>query len=146
MNKLSIIDLVEGESFKSHARTVTETDLVMYTSMAGLKVPIFTDETFVKKNTHFGGRIFPGLLTATIATGLLEELLSKHLIAALELGEFKFKHPVKPGNTLSATVTVQKRRETSDGKRLIVDALVTVLNELEAEVMSFTERLMLRKS
>lgn len=139
-------DFKNGDVFRSHGRTVTETDIVMYTSMAGLKVPIFTNADFARKHTSNGGIIAPGLLTATIATGLLEEILGPYLIAALELGNFKFKVPVKPGDTLYASVTMEDKRNTSDGKRAIFYGRVRVRNHLDQEVMEFSEVLLMHRT
>lgn len=135
-----------GDTFKSHGRTVTESDIVTYTCFAGLKVPVFIDDEFAKKHTPFGGRIAPGLMTATIATGLLEEILGRYLIAALELTDFKFTVPVKAGDTLRATVTVEDKRNLSDGVRAIFLGRVRVFNQRKEQVMEFSEKLMIRRS
>lgn len=134
-----------GETFRSHGRTVTESDIVTYTCFAGLKVPVFIDEEFAKKHTPFGGRIAPGLMTATIATGLLEAILGRYLIAALELSDFKFTVPVKPGDTLRATVTVEDKRNLSDGVRAIFTGRVRVFNQRKEQVMEFSEKLMIQR-
>ena len=134
-----------GDVFRSHGRTVTESDIVTYTCFAGLKVPVFINDEFAKKHTPFGGRIAPGLMTATIATGLLEEILGPYLVAALELNEFKFTVPVKPGDTLRATVTVEDKRNLSDGERAIFVGRVRVFNQRKEQVMEFSEKLMVRR-
>ena len=145
MPKQYLDEFKVGDVFKSHGRTVTETDLVMYTSLSGLKVPIFINDEFAKKHTPFGGRIAPGLLTASLATGLLEEILGPYLIAALELGNFKFTVPVKPGDTLHASVTMEEKRNVSDGKRAICFCRVRVFNQRKEQVMEFTEKLMMHR-
>ena len=51
-----------GEMFESYGRTITEADLVNYTCLAGLKLPMFIDEEFSRKHSIFGTRVAPGLL------------------------------------------------------------------------------------
>lgn len=144
MTKRHVDQFNVGDVYRSHGRTVTEADIVNYTCFAGLKVPAFIDEEFAKR-TRFGGRIAPGLMTATIATGLLEEILGPYLVAALELNEFKFTVPVKPGDTLRATVTVEDKRDLSDGERAIFIGRVRVYNQRKEQVMEFSEKLMVRR-
>jgi methionine synthase II (cobalamin-independent) len=79
-----------GEEFESYARTVTETDIVNFTCFAGLKLPMFIDEEFSKKHSLYGTRVAPGLMTASLAAGMLEDILGKYTLAALGLDRFKF--------------------------------------------------------
>ncbi len=146
MSKRHVDEFNVGDVFRSHGRTVTEADIVIYTSFAGLKVPVFIDDEFARNHTPFGGRIAPGLMTATIATGLLEEILGPYLVAALELGDFKFTVPVKAGDTLRASVTVEDKRNLSDGARAIFRGRVRVYNQRKEQVMEFSEKLMIRRS
>jgi len=145
MSNRSLDDLKPGDTFKSYGRTVTEADIVMFTCFAGLKLPIFIDEEFAKKHTDFGGRICPGLMTATIAAGMMEEILGPATIAALELGNFKFTVPVRPGDTLRAEITVEDKKNVSDGKRGIMSGRVRVFNQRAEQVLEFTEKLMMRR-
>jgi acyl dehydratase len=60
--------------------------------------------------------VFPGLLTASIAAGMLEDILGKYTLAALGLDKFKFKAPVKIGDTLHSEIHVEGLKDTSDGE------------------------------
>jgi acyl dehydratase len=42
-----------GDAFVSHARTITETDVVNFTCFSGLRPPIFIDEEFSKKRSLY---------------------------------------------------------------------------------------------
>lgn len=138
-------DFKVGEVFNSYGRTITEADIVNFTCFAGLKVPVFIDEEFARKHTPFGGRIAPGLMTASIAAGMMEDILGPSTIAALELTDFKFTVPVKPGDTLRASVTVEGLRHLSDGERGVFHGRVRVVNHRSEQVMEFTEKLMMRR-
>ena len=145
MSNRYLDDFKVGDEFKSYGRTVTEADIVNFTCFAGLKVPIFINDDFAKKYTPFGGRITPGLMTATLAAGMMEEILGPSTIAALALSNFKFTVPVKPGDTLRATVTVEDKKNLSDGERGVFSGRVRVFNQRKEQVLEFTEKLMMRR-
>src|SRR3989304_5407364 len=90
-------ELRVGEVFQSPRRTVTETDVVLFTSLAGLHNPLFTDEVFAQEK-GFGSRVAPGPLTISIALGLTDELLYGTTTAALGVNNAVFKAPVRPGD------------------------------------------------
>jgi acyl dehydratase len=134
-----------GEKFHSYARIMTETDLVNYTNLAGLKLPLFIDEEFCRKHSIFGTRVMPGLLTASIAAGMLEDVLGKYTIAALGLDKFKFSAPVKIGDTLRTEITVEGVKDTSDGKRGVLTVRVSVMNQKDEMPLEFWGSFMMRK-
>lgn len=145
MSNRALDDLNPGDVFKSYGRTVTEADIVWFTCFAGLKLPIFIDEEFGRKHTPFGGRISPGLMTASLAAGMMEEILGPATIAALELSNFKFTVPVRPGDTLRAEIAVEDKKNLSDGKRGIMFGRVRVFNQRDEQVLEFTEKLMMHR-
>ena len=134
-----------GEKFQSYARTMTEADLVNYTNLAGLKLPLFIDDEFCKKHSIFGTRVFPGLLTASIAAGMLEDILGKYTIAALGLDKFKFSAPVRIGDTLHSEITVEALKDTSDGQRGVITVRITVINQKKEVPLEFWGSFMMRK-
>jgi 3-hydroxybutyryl-CoA dehydratase len=132
------------EQFESYARTVTEADLVNYTGLAGLKLPMFIDEEFSKKHSLYGTRVMPGLFTASIAAGMLEDVLGKYTLAALGLDNFVFSHPVRIGDTLSSKVTVIGKKDVKQGARGVLTVRVEVLNQEKRSVCSFQGAFMMR--
>ncbi len=136
---------VIGEKFESYARTITEADIVNYTCFAGLKLPLFIDEEFCRKHSMFGTRIAPGLMTASIAAGMLEDILGKYTLAALGLDKFKFSAPVKAGDTLHCVITVEARKDTSDGKRGVLTVRIGVVNQKGETPLEFWGSFMMRK-
>lgn len=135
-----------GETFESYARTITETDLVNYTCFAGLKLPMFIDEEYSKKHSLFGTRVAPGLMTASLAAGMLEDIIfGKYTLAALGLDRFKFAAPVKIGDTLHVKITVEDKKDVSDGKRGVITVRVDVINQTGAVPLTFYGSFMLRK-
>lgn len=138
-------EYVIGEQFISYGRTATETDLVNYTCLAGLKPPVFIDEAWCEDNSIFGTRVFPGLLTASFAAGMLEDILGPHTLAALGLNDFTFTEPVKIGDTLRVRATVEDKEDTRNGTRGILTVLVEVLNQHEKTPARFRGRFLFRK-
>lgn len=134
-----------GEKFQSYARTITEADIVNYTCFAGLKLPLFIDEEFCKKHSIFGTRIAPGLMTASIAAGMLEDILGKYTLAALGLDKFKFSAPVKAGDTLHTEITVEGKKDTSDGKRGVLTVRISVINQKGEVPLEFSGSFMMHK-
>lgn len=134
-----------GEKFVSYARTMTEADLVNYTNLAGLKLPLFIDVEYCKKHSMFKERVFPGLLTASIAAGMLEDILGKYTLAALGLDKFKFKAPVKIGDTLHSEIHVEGLKDVSDGKRGVITVRIEVHNQKGEIPLEFWGSFMMRK-
>ncbi len=136
------IDL--DETFTSYGRTVTEADIVAFTGLAGLKLPIFIDAEWCRKNSPFGQRIVPGLLIQSFAAGMMEELIGPYTIAALGFGESRFTRPALIGDTLRTHSRVAAKRLTSTPGRGIIDIDVRVVNQRDEAVMQGTYRLMMR--
>ena len=134
-----------GEVFETYGRTITETDLVNFTCFAGLKLPLFIDEEFCREHSQFKTRIIPGLMTASIAAGMLEDILGPYTIAALGLDEFRFTAPVFPGDTLRSRVTVEEKKVTSDGRRGVLTSRVTVFKQGDVQVLEFQGSFLMHK-
>ena len=138
-------EYIVGEKFHSYGRTMTEADLVNYTNLAGLKLPLFIDAEYCKKHSIFGTRVFPGLLTASIAAGMLEDILGKYTLAALGLDRFKFSAPVKAGDTLHTRITVEGKKDVSDKTRGVLTVRISVVNQTDAVPLEFWGSFMMRK-
>ena len=105
-------DLTPGDRFTSPRRTVTEADVVFFTSFTGLLHPLFIDEEFAREK-GFGGRVAPGPLTVSLALGLTDELASGTTTAALGIDKVRFLAPVRPGDTIGVMTTVLEKRESA---------------------------------
>jgi len=122
-------DFEAGAVYRSYGRTVTEADLVSFTSFAGLRLPIFVDEEYARNESPHGGRIAPGFLTASLTAGMIESILGPDVLAGLALDDFQFHVPVRPGDTLRAEIAIEEKRETRTGDRGILKLAVRVLNQ-----------------
>lgn len=134
-----------GEAFESHARTITETDLVNFTCFAGLTMPMFIDEEYCKLHSPFGTRIAPGMMTASIAAGMMEAIHGPHVLAGLGIKELKFVTPVIPGDTLHTRITVESMRPTSDGIRGVLAVRVVALNQRGETALEFETSFLMKR-
>lgn len=138
-------DFAVGETWRTYRRTVTEADLASFTQLAGLRLPIFVDEDWAKRESPYGGRIAPGFLICTFSAGMLESVLGANTLAGLSMDAFTFKAPVRPGDTLACEVTVEAAKETSDGKRGVLSLAVKVVNQSEVAVLEYQTRVLMKK-
>lgn len=136
-------DFRPGDAFKTYARTVTESDLATFVGLAGLRLPLFIDETFARDQTPHGGRIVPGFLTASLSAGMMESVLGPDVIAGLGLDAFRFHTPVRPGDTLHAAITIDSTRETADAKRGILSLSLQIVNQRSETVLDYRATVMM---
>lgn len=137
-------DFTVGEVFETYRRTVTEADLVGFTQLAGLRLPVFIDEEWARRESAFGGRIVPGFLICTVSAGMLESVLGAKTIAGLSMDGFRFHAPVRPGDTLRCEVRIDDVKPTSDGKRGVLATGVKVLNQDNVAVLEYATRVLLK--
>ena len=94
-----------GEEYESPGRTVTEADIVMFAGLSGDYNVLHTDAEFMKQ-TIFGERIAHGLLCLAIQSGLFTRATAPYATLGFGGLRWKFKAPVKIGDTVIVTVTV----------------------------------------
>jgi acyl dehydratase len=135
-----------GSEVETSARTVTETDIVIYAGLSGDYNPLHTDEEFCKK-TQFGGRIAHGPLVYGIAAGLLFQLhlYDDTMIALLGFEDLRFTKPVKPGDTIHVRVKVLEKRETSRPDRGVMKRQLQVFNQRGEVVQESIQNILLKR-
>ncbi len=128
-------DLQVGMS-ATFGKTITEADIVLFAAVSGDNNAVHINETFAK-TTMFGGRIAHGMLSASVISAAIAGRLPGP--GTVYLGQsLQFRAPVRPGDTVEATVTVA---ELNDAKRRItlktecrVDGKLVITGE--AQVMT----------
>ena len=127
-------ELEPGEVWESPARTITETDVVVYSGFSGDYHPLHTDEEFAKKS-QFGGRILHGPACFAIATGLESRLGLKDGTSLAFLGmNWNLKAPVMIGDTIHVRESVASKRESKKLDRGVVTFDVQIVNQNEVVV------------
>ena len=138
-------ELEIGQVLTSPRRTVTETDIVLFTCLTGLNDPLFTDDIFAKEK-GFGTRVAPGPLTVCLTIGLTEEINFGTSSAVLGIDKIRFLSPVRPGDTISVKTTVTNKRESrSRPDRGPVTLSHEVYNQKGETVCTFERTVMLFK-
>src|SRR5712692_11033620 len=99
-------DFQIGSKQTTFGRTVTEADIVIFAGMTGAINPLFLDEEYAR-NSSYGHRIAPGLLTLSLATGLAYQLptgpFGEGFLALLGMS-FRASKAVFVGDTLKVLV------------------------------------------
>ncbi len=139
-------DFTEGKKLYTSRRTVTETDLVTFTTLCGFFEPLFMDLDYVESETPFKKRIAPGALTFSLSEGLaiLSGILYKTGMAFLGV-EMEVLKPVFIGDTLTVEIEVVNRRETKKADRGIVTYLHRVINQNDEQVMEYKIKRMIKR-
>ena len=105
LNGYDIEDLEVGMS-ASFSKTITEADIILFAGASGDNNAVHINEVFAK-TTPFGGRIAHGMLTAsTISAAVANRLPGPGTIYVSQ--QLNFRGPVRPGDTVDATVTVKQ--------------------------------------
>lgn len=134
-----------GQEIQGPGRTVTEADIVNFASVTGDWNQLHTDAEYAKTQM-FGERVAHGLLGLAIGVGQLVSLgvIEGTIIAFMGL-EWKFRAPVKIGDTIHALAQVKQKKEmkAAGGGIIILD--MKILNQRD-EVTQRGELTMLIKS
>jgi len=121
-------DLVLGDEWESPARTVTETDVVLFAGLSGDLNPLHSDHQLSKKGP-FGRPVAHGILGLAIATGLITHAPRIDTLAFLAILEWKFLAPIGFGDTIRVVSRVEALQTQARGRRGIVTWHRRVLNQ-----------------
>jgi len=118
-----------GEELITPARTVTETDIVLFAGLSGDYSPHHTDDEFCK-NLPFKERIAHGLLGVSICSGLIVslELWRETALALMEMN-VQFRGPIKMGDTVKVMVKVADKKLSKKGDKGVVGFDFLVKNQ-----------------
>lgn len=100
--------LIEGATFVSRGRTVTEADIVMFASLTGDFSPQHTDAVFAA-GSPFGERVAHGLLVVSYAVGLIP-IDASRIVALRRFDQVVFKRPVRIGDTIHLEARIARVR------------------------------------
>jgi 3-hydroxybutyryl-CoA dehydratase len=121
-------DLAPGMS-ATFAKTITEADIVLFASASGDNNAIHINEEFAQA-TPFKGRIAHGMLTASVISAAIAGRLPGP--GTVYLGQnLRFKAPVRPGDTVQATVTVKEL--VAEKRRVALTTVCTVKGKVVIE-------------
>jgi acyl dehydratase len=138
-------DYTMGEVVRSPGRTITETDLVLYSAFTGDWYEGHTNAEYAK-TTVFGQRFAHGFLTLCVGTNLLfrvgpHELFPRSFIALLGIDAMKFLAPVFIGDTITCEAELTGMAEKGDAKGILTFN-TRVLNQRTERVLVYDQRIL----
>ncbi|MGQ0700283.1 MAG: FAS1-like dehydratase domain-containing protein [Panacagrimonas sp.] len=136
-------DLHLGMCFRTVGRTVTETDLVNFTSFSWLTEEVFTN-TAEREGMALPPRVIPGAMVYSMAEGLLLPAIQNVGLAFLGM-TLDVRGPTCVGDTLHVEVRVDEMRLTAKGDRGLVRTENRVVNQRGQTVLVYTPLRMLRR-
>ena len=121
-------EIALGEEYESPGRTVTETDIVLFAGLSGDYNVLHTDAEFMKTSI-FGERIAHGLLGLAIQGGLFTRATQAYATLAFTGLRWRFKGPIKIGDTVHLRAKVIGKRETPKPDRGLITLERRLLNQ-----------------
>jgi acyl dehydratase len=122
-------DIAVGEEYESPGRTITEADIVLFAGLSGDYNILHTDAEYMKQSI-FGERIAHGLLGLAIQAGLFTRATTQPYATLAFAGlRWRFKNPIKIGDTIRVTARVLAKKETAKPDRGLVTLERKVLNQ-----------------
>jgi len=128
LNGYDYEDLKPGMS-ATFAKTITEADVVLFAAVSGDNNAMHINEEFAQ-TIRFKGRIAHGMLTASVISAAIAGRLPGPGTVYLSQ-TLRFKAPVKPGDTVHATVTVVAL--LPEKRRVSLTTICRVLNKVVIE-------------
>jgi acyl dehydratase len=139
-------DFEVGQTFESVGRTVTETDFVMHSALAGDWTELHTNAEYAADGP-FGERIAHGPMTFVQATGLVYRMgiVERTAVAFVGMNYMDLPNPVHIGDTVSLDLEVTDKKEVSrdDAGLVVLDGTVTNQDDtvvLEGDMKFLIER------
>ncbi len=130
------------------SKTITEADIVLFAGVSGDNNALHINEEFAA-TTRFGGRIAHGFLTASVISAAVANQLPGPGTVYLSQ-QLHFRAPVRPGQTVHATVSVHsidalRRRVTLDtvcrvGQTVVIDGQALVMTTSSAKRQAAAEQ------
>jgi 3-hydroxybutyryl-CoA dehydratase len=140
-------DVQIADRVRTPARTVTETDIVLFAALTGDWHPVHTDAEHARESV-FGERIAHGLLILAIGSGLLfragDQGIPKSTIALWGVERARFVAPTKIGDTLHVEGEVSQLAPV-DTQRGLITYRHRVVNQRGEEVLTFTSKLLVAR-
>jgi acyl dehydratase len=135
-------DLKVGMRFRTHRRTIAESDLANFVNLTWLTEELFAVEDDSQRAIK--GRPVPGALIYSFAEGLLLPSMQDTGLAFLN-ATLDVKAPTVVGDTIHVEVEVTEARLTSKGDRALVRFANKVVNQRGETVLEYNPLRMLKR-
>ena len=130
MSSLYFEDFAVGQTFISGGRTITETDLTMFSMISGDWNPIHADAVYAA-GTRYGQRVVHGTLGIAMATGMMHELGIFHqsAVAMTSINEWSFQLPLLVGDTIHLELEVLSLSEGKSQRMGNMERRLSIVNQ-----------------
>ena len=135
-------DLKVGFRFRTHRRTIAESDVLAFVNLTWLTEELFTVEDDSQRAIK--GRAVPGALVYAFAEGLLLPTMQDTGLAFLN-ATLDVKGPTLVGDTIHVESEVREARLTSKGDRGLVRFANKVVNQRGEAVLEYNPLRMLKR-
>src|SRR3954452_8603142 len=135
-------DLKVGFRFRTHRRTIAESDVAAFVNLTWLTEELFTVEDDAARAIK--GRPVPGALVYSFAEGLLLPTMQDTGLAFLN-ATLDIKGPTVVGDTLHVECEVVEHRLTSKGDRGLVRFANQVVNQRGEVILEYNPLRLLKK-
>jgi acyl dehydratase len=126
-----------GTRLSGGARTITDAEIAFLPALMGAMNPLFHDQTSPSA-VRMGSRILYGPALLGIAIALTEHLLHDRVLGLMEITAVRFRRPVRPGDTITASLVIGDCRPRDGGKPGLVLSVTDEVTNQEGElVLSF---------
>ncbi len=133
--QLHIQSMEVGDTFVTKSRVVSRTEIELYASINGDILPVFLSED-ASKQAGWEGQLAPGLLTFSLAVGLLiQSGFISQVAAFLGCDQVKFLKPVYAYDEIHVAAEVLSKKKTEKGKSVCTYkwSVINQRDELVAE-------------
>lgn len=137
-------ELTVGDVFAgTRGRTITETDLALFSAVSGDWSPLHNDAAFAATGP-FGTRIAHGLLLVSMMTGLAP-ISGQAVVALYGFDRIRFVKPVLLGDTITYTSRIATLQPKGDG-RGVADLAFEICNQHQNVCVAGTIKILLNKT
>ncbi|MFB4164277.1 MaoC/PaaZ C-terminal domain-containing protein [Alteribacillus sp. JSM 102045] len=132
-----------GNKWRSRGRTITESDLVMFSAFSGDWYPLHTDKEYAEKHTSFKQRIAHGMLVLSVAIGL-QKMEPGIVVAFYGIDDLRFIKPTFIQDTIYVELEVTDLQD-KDNNTGIVTTNLTVVNQNNDSLLVSTCKILVNK-
>ena len=137
-------ELAVGDVFAgTRGRTVTETDLALFSAVSGDWNPLHSDAAFAA-NGPFGTRIAHGLLLISMMTGMAP-ISGQAVVALYGFERVRFINPVLLGDTITYTSRVSALQPKGE-RRGLADLDFEICNQQKKVCVAGTIKILLHRT
>jgi 3-hydroxybutyryl-CoA dehydratase len=126
-----------GEVWESRGRTITETDLVMFSGLTGDYYPLHTDSEYAN-NSFYKQRIAHGMMILSYSFGLLE-MEPNIVVANYGIETLRFIKPVFIQDTIRVQLDVLDLQDKGNGTGVVTANLAVMKQTGEKCIVGITK-------